>query len=84
MSVFQLFYKMKLKTSKFSKSWYFEASEDIMTKFKSQAFYVIRIKYWKAQIPALWNIGILLHERATQTKHFDGNVQAEIQMSNSF
>ena len=39
------------------------------------------IKYLKAGgsgnpaslIPALWNIGILLYEKATQTKHFDGN-----------
>ena len=69
MSVFQLFYEMKLKTSK---SWHFEASEDIITKFKSQALHVIRIKYWKAGgngnppslIPALWNIGILLHKQA--------------------
>ena len=38
------------------------------------------IKYSKAigsgnppsLIPALWNIGILLHKQATQTKHFDG------------
>ena len=27
------------------KSWHFEASEDIMTKFKSQGLYIIRIKY---------------------------------------
>ena len=62
------------------KSWHFEASEDIMTKFKSQAFHVIRIKYWKADgsgnpsflIPALWNIGILLPKKTTRTKHFDG------------
>ena len=54
------------------KTCYFEASEDIMTKFKSQALHVIRIKYWKAggsgnppsHIPALWNIGILLHKQA--------------------
>ena len=42
---FQLFYGMKLKTSKFKKSWHFEASEAIKTKFKSQALHVIRIKY---------------------------------------
>ena len=29
-------------------SWHFEASEDIMTKFKSQALHIIRIKYWNA------------------------------------
>ena len=59
---------------------HFEASEDIMTKFTSQALHVIRIKYLKAGgsdnpsflIPALWIIlGILLHEQATRTKHFD-------------
>ena len=27
------------------KSWDFEASEDIMTKFKSQGFHYIKIKY---------------------------------------
>ena len=61
------------------KSWNFEASEDIMTKFKSQACHVIRIKYWKADgsgslIPALWNLSILLHKQATRTKHFDNDI----------
>ena len=42
---FQLFYEMKLKTSK---SCHFEASKYIMTKFKSQALHSIRIKYWNA------------------------------------
>ena len=59
------------------KSWHFEASEDIMTKFKSQGLHTIRIKYWNGSgsgsphslIPALCNIGILLHKQATQTKH---------------
>ena len=54
------------------KSWHFEASEDIITKFKSHALHVIKIKYWKAGvssnppslIPSLWNIGILLHKQA--------------------
>ena len=53
---------------------HFEASEDTMTKSKSPALHVIRIKYWKAGgignppslILALWNI------QATRTKHFDG------------
>ena len=48
------------------KTCYFEASEDIMTKFKSQALHIIRIKYWKASgsgnppslIPALRKIAI--------------------------
>ena len=43
-----------------------------MTKFKSQGLHIIRIKYWYASgsgsppslIPALWNIGILLHKQA--------------------
>jgi hypothetical protein len=30
------------------KTCYFEANEDIMTKFKSHALHIIRIKYWKA------------------------------------
>ena len=42
MTVFQLFYEMKLKTLK---SWHFEASKDIMTKFKSQGLHIIRIKH---------------------------------------
>ena len=39
------------------KSWNFEATEDIMT---GTSF-----------IPALWNIGILLHKQATLGKHFE-------------
>ena len=66
MPVFQPFYEMKLKISKF-KCWHFEASADIITNFKSQGLYTIRIKYWNASgsgpppflIPNLWNIGIL-------------------------
>ena len=54
------------------KSWHFEASEDIITKFKSQGLYTIKIKYWNASgsgfppslIPALQNIGILHHKKA--------------------
>ena len=49
------------------KTCYFEASEDIITKFKSQALHVIKIKYWKASgsgnppflIPTLRKIAIL-------------------------
>ena len=58
------------------KSWYFEASKDIKTKFKPQALHVIVIKYWKVggscnpRIPTLWNKGILLHEQTTHNKHF--------------
>ena len=45
---------------------YFEASEDIITKFKSQALHIKKIKYWKASgsgnppslIFALWKIAI--------------------------
>ena len=62
------------------KSWHFEASEDIMTKFRLQALHIKRIKYWNAGgsgsppsfNPALLNIVILLHKQATRTKHFDG------------
>ena len=54
-----------------------------MTKFESQALQVIRIIYWKdggignppSLIPALWNIGILLHEQATRTKLFISSVR---------
>ena len=54
----------------------FEASEDIMSKFKSQD---LHIKYWNADgsgnppflIFALWNIGISLHKLATCAKHFE-------------
>ena len=49
------------------KTCYFEASEDIITKFKSQTLHIIRIKYWKASgssnppslIPALQKITIV-------------------------
>ena len=61
-----------------SKSWHSAASEDIMTKSKSQGLHIIRIKYWNTSgsvfppslIPTLWNIGILLHKQATLGKHF--------------
>ena len=59
---------------------HFKTSKYIITKFTSQTLHVTRIKYLKAGgsdnppslIPALWNIGILLHKQATRTKHFDG------------
>ena len=71
MPFFHPLYVVKLKTSKF-KVWHFVASEDIITKFKSQGLYTIKIKYWNASgsgfppslIPALWNIGILHHKKA--------------------
>ena len=61
------------------KSCNFEGSKDIMTKFKSQALHIIKIKYWNAgrsgnppsSIPTLWNIGILLRKQATLGKHFE-------------
>ena len=51
---------------KVHKVHHFEASEDTIPKFKSQALHIIRIKYWKASgsgnplsfIPALPNIAI--------------------------
>ena len=60
------------------KCWHFESSEDIITKFKSQGLHIKRIKCWNASgsgsppslIPALCNIGILLHKQATRIKHF--------------
>ena len=53
------------------KSWHFEASENIITKFKLQGLYTINIKYWNANwsgfppslIHALQNIGILHHKK---------------------
>ena len=50
-----------------------------MTKSKSQALHIINIKYSNAGgsdltsflIPALWNIGILFHKKATLSKHFE-------------
>ena len=64
------------------KSWHFEASEDIITKFKSQGLYTIKIKYWNASgsgfppslIPALRNIGILHHKKAKLPKHLQHSV----------
>ena len=65
------------------KSWYFEASEDIITKFKSQGLYTIKIKYWNASgsgfppslIPALRNIGILHYKKAKLRKHLQHSVR---------
>ena len=53
---------------------HFEASEDIMTKSKSQALHVtIKSNSGSGNppflIPALWNIGILLNKGATSNKH---------------
>ena len=64
------------------KSWHFEVSEDIITKFKSQGLYIIRIKYWNASgsgpppslIPTLWNIGILHCNQAKLPKHLQHSV----------
>ena len=68
------------------KSWYLEASEDIITKFKSQGLYTIKIKYWNASgsgfppslIPALQNIGILHHKKAKLPKHLQHSVYVMI------
>ena len=64
------------------KSWHFEASEDIMTKFKSQGLHIIRIKYWNASgsgsppslIPAHWNIGILHYKQVKLRKDMQHSV----------
>ena len=79
MSFFQPFYVMKLKTSKVQNE---EASEGIITKFKSQGVYIIRIKCWNASgsgpppslIPTLWNIGILHYKQAKLPKHLQHSV----------
>ena len=62
--------------------WHFVASEDIITKFKSQGLYTVKIKYGNASgsgfppslIPALWNIGILHHKKAKLRKHMRQSV----------
>ena len=64
------------------KCWHFVASEDIITKFKSQGLYIIKIKYWNASgsgfppslIPALRNIGILHYKKGKLPKHLQHNV----------
>ena len=56
--------------------------KNLITKFKSQGLYTIKIKYWNAGgsgfppslIPALWNIGILHHEKAKLRKHMRQSV----------
>ena len=64
------------------KTCYFETSEDIITKFKSQALHIVRIKYWKASgngnPPSFLPIGILLHKQATHTKHSWGECIHEL------
>ena len=65
---------------------HFEVTEDIMTKYKSQGFLIIRIKYWNASgsgsppslIPALWNIGILLHKYAKLHKYMQHSVHTRL------
>ena len=57
---FQLFYRMKLKTSLSLKSWHFEASEDIMTRLKSQDLHIIGIKHGKASGSGPLPLSILL------------------------
>ena len=65
-----------------SKSWHFAASDDIMTKSKSQGLHIIRIKYWNASrsgsppslISAYWNIGISFHKMAKLWKYMQHSV----------
>ena len=65
------------------KTCYFEASEDIMIKFKSQGLYSKRIKYWNPSgngpppslIPTLWKIGILNYEQGKLRKHLQNSVE---------
>ena len=73
MSVFQLFYEMKLKTSKFSSLGILRpVKTSWQNSQKSQTLHIIRIKYCNAGgsgsppslISAFWNIGILLHKQA--------------------
>ena len=65
---------------------HFEASEEIMTKHKSQALHITRIKYWKASGSgnspsinhALWNIGILLHKQSFWSQVYVGSLQKNL------
>ena len=67
---------------KWQKKGHLEASEDIISKFKSQGLYTIKIKYVNASgsgfppclIPAIWNIGILHHKKAKLPKHMQHSV----------
>ena len=76
MPFFQPLYVMKLKC------WHFIASEDAITKFKSQGPYTIKINYWNASgsgfppslIPVLRNIGILHYKKAKLRKHLQQSV----------
>ena len=45
MPFFEPLYVKKLKTSNSLKCWHFVASKNIITKFKSQGLYTIKIKY---------------------------------------
>ena len=71
-------FKLRCLQFHFIRTCHFEASEDIMTKLKSQALHTTKIKYGKVNGSGnpnslnhvLWNIGILLHKQATSAKHF--------------
>ena len=71
MPIFQPIDEVKLNACKF------KASEDIMTKFKSEALYITRIIYLKAIVrvatllPSLppSATGILRHKQATHAKN---------------
>ena len=65
-------------------SWHFEGSENVITKFKSQGLYTIKINYWKASgcgfppslIPTLQNIGILHQKKKKKLrKHMRQSVR---------
>ena len=64
------------------KSWHFEVSGDIMTKFKSQCFHIKIMKYWNASgsgsppslISAHWNSGILQYKQAKLRKYMQHSV----------
>ena len=77
MPVFQHFMKWNWRPLSL-KFWHFEASEDIMTKFKLQGVHIIRIKYWNARgsgpPPSLWNIDIFLHKQAKRCKDMQHSV----------
>ena len=59
--------------------------KNIMTKFKSQSFHIIRVKYWNAMgsgsppfiISAHWNIDILHYKKAKLLKDMQYNICSE-------
>ena len=60
------------------KCWHFEASEDIMTKFRSQGLHILRIKYWNASGVASLppSLNMEHYKQAKLRKHLQTSVWA--------